>query len=508
MSVAAQPPGRLPAEGAPSARAALSAGRLALVLILALAAALRFATLDVQSFSDDEQFTAWLMGMSFGDLIETVPESEATPHLFYVLEWLVTQALGTGEVGMRILPALAGTLTVAVVYAVGAIGASRRVGLAAAALAAVNPFLVWFSQEARAYPLLLLFVALGLLALVQFDRIGSRRALAGWAIASALAIATHYFALFLVLPEAVWLLRSGAREMRERIAAVAAPAIVGAALLPLVLHQRDAVGDPGGVAGTNLAERLAAVPKNFLVGYTFPGEAVVSGLALLVGAALLVFALRGSGDERRLAVAAGLLAACGVALPLVVAPFGFDYVSSRNVIAALVPLVLALACGTVAGPLARAGVAALCALSIFVVVGVALEREHQRRDWAGAARELGDPRTARALIFSPGFSKLGPFSVYYGKDTRFYPGNMPLLEEIAVVALAANTSFGPGAPEPPDDPAPPAPTGFRKTEDLRTETYRFIRYVAPRPTRVQNEVMVRIRLPHRSWVIVKQDPRP
>src|SRR3712207_8483014 len=41
--------------------------------------------------SDDELFTAWLMEKSFGDMLSTVPETEATPHLFYVLEWLCAQ---------------------------------------------------------------------------------------------------------------------------------------------------------------------------------------------------------------------------------------------------------------------------------------------------------------------------------------------------------------------------------------------------------------------------------
>src|SRR4051812_15422700 len=146
--VAAEPLVRTPAppERPSDIGQMLRAGGAALAAIVVAAAALRFATLGVQSFSDDELFTTWLTRMPFGRMVSTVPESEATPHFFYLLEWLATRVTGTGEVGMRALPAVTGTLVVPAVYVAGAIAAGRRVALAAAAFAAVNPFLVWYSQ--------------------------------------------------------------------------------------------------------------------------------------------------------------------------------------------------------------------------------------------------------------------------------------------------------------------------------------------------------------------------
>src|SRR3712207_7640856 len=40
----------------------------------------------------------------------------------------------------------------------------------------------------------------------SYERDGREAALAGWALASAAALATHYFAVFLVAPAAVWIL--------------------------------------------------------------------------------------------------------------------------------------------------------------------------------------------------------------------------------------------------------------------------------------------------------------
>nr|MDQ3936735.1 glycosyltransferase family 39 protein [Actinomycetota bacterium] len=140
------------------------------------AAALRFATLDVQSLSGDEGVTSALLRMGFGDMLSTIPDTESTPPLYYVLAWLWTQVFGHGEVGMRSLSAVFGTATVPAAWAAGRALASSRVGVAGAALAAVSPLLVWYSQEARSYALLVLLATVSLwLAARAVERGGGRR---------------------------------------------------------------------------------------------------------------------------------------------------------------------------------------------------------------------------------------------------------------------------------------------------------------------------------------------
>ena len=475
-----------------------------LALIVAAGAALRFATLDVQSFSDDELFTTWLVRMDLGDMLETIPESEATPPLFYVVEWLAAQVLGTGEVGMRILPALFGTLTIPVVYAATRYAASERAALAAAALAAINPFLVWYSQEARAYALLILLVALSVMWLFAYSRESRTSALVGWSLASAAAVATHYFAVFIVGPAAVWLLVAADGPVRRRAAAVAAPALAGAALVPLALHQRDTVSDPGGLGGSPVGERLASIPKNFLVGFPVPAEFAVSILAGVLAAVALVLALHAPDAERRGARDAGLLAIAGVLLPLAIAPVGFDYVSSRNVVGALVPTVIVLACGFATTRSGRIALAALCAASAAAVIGVALSPEHQRRDWRGAADALGQPTGNRALVFSPPFSNPGPFRVYFGGRFGFAGERIAGVDEVVALGLAEPGGFGPGAPEPPDGRAAAPPPGFRLHADERTETYRIVRYRARRPRDLGYGDVAKLALPDVRSVILEQ----
>ena len=96
-------------------------------------------------------------------MLREVKASESNPPLYYALAWGWAKAFGTSEVGLRSLSALFGAATVPVAYLIGRELASRRAGLAGAAIVAVNPMLIWYSQEARSYALLIFFAALSLL---------------------------------------------------------------------------------------------------------------------------------------------------------------------------------------------------------------------------------------------------------------------------------------------------------------------------------------------------------
>jgi mannosyltransferase len=479
-----------------------------LLAVVILAAVVRFATLGVQSFSDDELFTVWLMKMSFGHMISTVPRTEATPPLFYVLQWLDSRLFGMSEVGIRILSALAGTLTVPLVYLTGRVGVSKRVGLAAAVFVAVNPFLVWYSQEARAYALMTLFTAGGLCCLAGHWRSARTSWLVGWSVASALALLSHYFALFLVLPEAVWLLISGRQQWQRRLAAVLVPGVAGAALLPLALHQRSAVHDPGGVAGMPLSHRVAAIPKNFLVGFSIPAETfMIVATGLLTALALTLAVERGRGTSARPILLAGaLLAGLGVLLPVLIAPFGFDYVSSRNVIPDLIPIALVLGYGFTANRWGIAALAGFAALSLVTILGIALSPQYQRPNWRGAAQALGRARHQRVVVFNPPFSNPGPFRVYFGQRSSLLRKVPVRVRELDVVALLQSKPFGPHTPRPPRARAPLPPPGFRLVQDSETSSYRLVRYLSSRPEPVSGVALERLPFPGSPSVFVLQSP--
>jgi mannosyltransferase len=360
-----------------------------------LAAVLRFARIGHQSFWYDESFTVLLVHHSPSKMLGLLPQTELTPPLYYCLAWLWAHVFGYGETGLRSLSAVAGVATIPVVYGAGATLISRRAGLIAAAIASCNPLLIWYSQEARSYAVLVLFATLSLLTFARALPEPTPRRLAAWGLASCLALATHYFAALAVVPEAIWLAWVHRRERRVLLA-VAATGAFGLALLPIALEQRP---QASWIAPWRLDLRLGQIAPQFLLGTGAPwrtGLKLAGLAAVLVAATMLV--RRADARERRGALVAGALAASGLLLSLVLVVAGIDELITRNLIVALVPVIVLISGGLGArraGLLGVAGAITLCAVGVIASIGVTADPNLQRPDWRAVARAIG-PRPAHA----------------------------------------------------------------------------------------------------------------
>ncbi len=488
----------------------------ALGLVLLVGAALRFATLDTQSLWYDEAVTAHLLTLSLPDLWRAIPDSESTPPLYYLLGWLWTHVFGTGEAGLRSLSALLGTATIGVVWALGRRLGGDRAGLAGAALVACNPMLVWFGQEARGYALLALLGALSALLWLRALEDGrlrqasrdpaaasghaphpptgarrySRRLLA-WGLVAALALATHYYAIFLVAPQAVWLaLRAPGGRARATILAL--PALAAAALAPLALGQR-ANDSASFIGDSSLLTRLAQVPKQFLVGYDAPLETLlvaVSAVGVVAGfaglAALLTGRPAGGAPYARARTDGALLAALtavALAAPVLGALAGEDHVITRNLLAVL-PLVAALtgaglaALARIAPWPAAAAAAAACLAGALAVVGVARDPALQREDWRAAAGALGAITAPRLIVATPA-SALVPLGYYLPRLRRAQPPQLQTAE-IDYLALSEHRRGRRAKPPRPAVAVAPRP-GYALAGRTDGATFTVLRWRAPVP---------------------------
>jgi hypothetical protein len=371
-----------------------------------LAAVLRFATIGVQSYHHDEIVTASrVLRDGFGHAMSAVGFSESTPPLYYALAWIWTQVTGTGAVGLRSLSALAGVATIPVVYLIGLALRDRRAGLMAAALAAVNPMLLWYSQEARAYSLLVLLCAASLLWCVRALRSGERRDLTLWGVFSALALATHYFAVFPLAVEACLLLR---RRGRASVAGLWIIALTALALAPLAIHQMSA-NRAEWIGKFGLGHRVWETVASFLTGETgdIIGRPERPGFSLLplalVLAALVVLALRSDRRSRRAALVPLLVGVAAVGIPILLALLAAskDYVIARNLLPALIPLLLVVAIATTMPTARRLGAAigaALLVYSLGFCIWASASPDLQRPDWSEVAGRLGEPQAPRATV--------------------------------------------------------------------------------------------------------------
>ena len=430
----------------------------ALAALTAGGAALRFSTLRVQSFWLDEAVTHSLVTRSLSSMLAAIPHSESTPPLYYLLAWVWVRIFGAGEAGLRSLSALFGTATIVLLALIARRLAGNRAALAAAALAAANPLLIWYSQEARAYALLVALCALSLWCLLREDW-------RGWALAASLALATHYFAVFIVVPELGWLGWRHARDSQAAAIAVGAVVVVGAALTPLAIVQ--AGGNRAAyIHSSALGGRIAAVPKQFLIGYATPHQTL---LAILAAALALALAAGLRRSDRGLAA----LAAIAAGLPALLALAGIDFLITRNVIAALVPLVVLAA---VAATRTRAGpvlIAALCAIGIVAFAGVEGNTLYQRDDWRGVAKALGPASSGpRAVVLTPA-SGAPALELY--TPLRELAGQAIATREIDVVELRHN---------PTRLSSTIAIAGFTTCLLRQTPEFVLVRYCAPSPVTV------------------------
>ena len=453
---------------APSAAPAQRTPELvALVATTVVAAALRFAFLGQQSFWFDEAVTVQLIEKSFTGMLATLPESESTPPLYYTLAWTWSRLFGDGEVGLRSLSAVFGTATVPAAYAAARVLVSHRAALAVAALVTCSPLLVWYSQEARAYALLVFLSALSILALASALMRPSARAFGTWAAVAALALASHYFAIFLIGAEAAALVL----VHRRRRAAWGALGFVGAAggaLLPLALYQEGG-GRTEWIAARPIRGRITETARQFVTG-EWAGPHGLGATAGLVAAGLAAAGViwLTTGRERRGALLAIALAGAALVAPLALAPID-DKFFYRNVLPAWVPLAIAGAAVLTSRRALRVGLVALgatCAIQLGSLAIVLNRPMLQRDDWRAATTALGPSERERVILTYPSYARVAVEA--YRPGAHAMPRAGADVREIVTLAIGRR-------------PHDLVPRGFELVEQRRIQKIVLLRYRARVP---------------------------
>jgi uncharacterized membrane protein len=426
-------------------------------VVTVAAAALRLYGIGHQSLWFDEAYTVMLVKLPLGRMLSTIPKTESTPYLYYLLAWIWTHIFGRGAADLRALSALLGTAAVPVAYlATAKLLENRRAALSVAALAAFNPLLIWYSQEARAYELLALTGAVSLLAFAYARERPTAWRLAAWAVASGVALVSHYDAALVVIPEAVWLLAEHRRAIGSWLA-TALVAACGGGLLPLLIQQSGR-GNSSWIRKAPLNDRLGQILPQFIVGTGSRGYLELMWLGFVLGAvALLLLVVGGGGREpisssdRRRALRVGAIALGGFALVMLVDAAGTDTVLTRNLLALWLPLAIVLAAGLGATRAGRIGVgitALLCAIGLTATISVATVDTLQRPDWAAVAQTLGpwpragQPSDATRLLIFPRNVWLESLTEVYMRHTSKLGRQKP--HNVTEIDIVANSS-PPGA---------------------------------------------------------------
>jgi len=400
---------------------------IVLLLILAAAAALRLYALGAESLWFDEAYSVWVARHGIGWQLSQSTQRIFPPAYYSLLHvWL---ALGDSEFAVRLLSVLLGLLSVLGMYALARQLFDVRVGLIAAAILAVSPLHVAYSQEARMY---ILLAALGtwsaylmLLALQH----GRRWQWLSYVITMAIAMNTHYFAIFLALFQNLYVLHLVLRRRSRR--GVWKPWLLSQAMIGML----SVVGLWGIFSGETTywwglldtwhgaptLRDLATTVFHFSLGNTVEGKLFYYGGLLLFGfcAAWSIVDVK----NRRLSIDAGLLfAGLYLAVPLgtvfLLSQFQSFWVL-RYVFPFLPPWCIIVARGISRIPGHGARILTSAAIVLASLLPLAnLYGYEQKEDWRGAVgyiSALEGPGDAIILVDEDVWI---PFEHYYRGSTR------------------------------------------------------------------------------------------
>jgi hypothetical protein len=419
---------------------------LAVVALLALGAALRL--ICSRGIWLDEATSISQAQMPVGHMLDVLRTTDVHPPLYFLILWCVAHAAGTSEIAMRAPSLVAGSALVPVLYLLGRELYDRRAGMLAAALGAVAPFIVWYSQEARMYALFMLFAALATYAQVLVLRRGGRRYWLLYAASATALLWTQYFGVLLIGVQqagflvAAWGLRRSARPARGFVLGWLGSALLivvaVAPIIPFALDQFQAnqaagkgfsapTNAGGGVsASAQPAPGIYALLTNFVWGVGgYHSDATMAELAALWPLGMLA-GLLALGRQRR--PLSRLVLACAVVPALALFAIGFakPFLFEIRYFSGAVPLLLVLvargATGWVRGTVATAAlsVALLGTLSV-ADADQQLNRSNPRTyDFRGALAKITQRwRPGDVLLYQP--DDLGDVVTYYAPHLRMGP---------------------------------------------------------------------------------------
>ncbi|MBL7063818.1 MAG: glycosyltransferase family 39 protein [Anaerolineae bacterium] len=277
------------------------ASRFLLLAILLLAAVLRFYRLDAQSFWNDEGNSARIAERPL-DLILEGAAGDIHPPGYYLLLHYWRALFGQSEFALRSLSVVAGLVLIIFTYLLGRRLFGAVTGLMAAFLAAISPFAIYYSQEARMYALLAaLSVASTFFAIrtLQSANLHSPfsilHSFAAYILTTAAGLYTHYAFPFILLVNNIifglwWLIVARRSEHCWRWLLLWAGAQVAIVVLylpwlPIALGSVTGWSAAGGEY--ELGRALLDVLRVLSAGITLPIE---EATGLLVGAGVLLLA--------------------------------------------------------------------------------------------------------------------------------------------------------------------------------------------------------------------------
>jgi len=254
-------------------------------LFTAVAFALRLIGAQESPAGDELYLYELVHNRSFGSMLNAVIHQEKTPPLGFALSWGAAH-MPPADLWMRAPSVLAGTALVPVTALLARRVFGAPAALAAGAIVAVSPFLLFYGVEARAYSLAALLVTGSALAVLKATQPEARPR--DWILFAVLAVSaalTHYTTVFALGAIVVWAFVSHPTARRQLGLAVGAAGLVFVAWVPSFLTQFGHASDEARRIADQAplsAETLGRMLGRASIGHPFLGLAEIPR-ALAIG---------------------------------------------------------------------------------------------------------------------------------------------------------------------------------------------------------------------------------
>jgi 4-amino-4-deoxy-L-arabinose transferase-like glycosyltransferase len=261
-----------------------------LLSIILIALALRLYQLTYHSLWFDEAISVHWARQTVPRILEVgfTQVEDRLPPLYYLMLKGWTTLFGLSELGVRSLSVLFGTLLIPVVASLAATLFNRRIALDAALLTTLNPFLIWYAQEARMYAPAVFFSALTVWAFVglciaskptnpekpnqaqtrpQYSaQLHPALFLAGFMLAGIAGLYTHLYTGFLLPALGLWLVVSYPRARRLWLLFAVSGLIITLTFVPLAIATWRFAGEaPSGDPVSGIGQRAWWLLQAFTV---------------------------------------------------------------------------------------------------------------------------------------------------------------------------------------------------------------------------------------------------
>ncbi len=285
-----------------------------------------------------------------------------------------------------------GVLTIPLVYCIGKEFVDRNVGIIAAAACTFSPFLIYYSQEARAYSMGLFFVAFAMVFFLKALKTNNTTCWVLFGILSALAFWSHFYTLVMIGALALYALAVKIPEFRQDIKTIK-PLVLAAAVftvicLPLII-----------VTIQLFAKRTASAPTFGIQGFDIIIETFreLSGFSTLVMYLFLILFVVGIAQAFLLDRKKGIFLVALTLLPFVISWFlSYRIPMVPRYLIILVPVYfigIALAYKPVFSLISNRGVvygfvALMILLSITTPFFMSYYTQYTKEDWRGFSGQI------------------------------------------------------------------------------------------------------------------------